>query len=128
MPDYSCPKCGRALKDLRLPAFCEGCGQQLVTAPPEKKQSRLSPAFLTVSEFLALGLALVARSNGAPLLGAFLIIILVNLAAAAVDVTWQRVLFPAARRVEQKGLVGVGKSVYERLLEPILFGKERSHK
>jgi phosphotransferase system glucose/maltose/N-acetylglucosamine-specific IIC component len=125
MPDYSCPKCGRALKDLRLPCFCEGCGQELASAPPEKRKSRFWPAFLAVFEFLALGLALLARSNGVPLLGALLIIVLVNLAGSAIYAAWHRAFVPAARRVGQKGIVGVGKSAYERILEPILFGKER---
>ncbi len=127
MPDYSCPKCGRALKDLRLPGFCEGCGEHLVPAAPETTKSHFWPAFLTIAEFLALGLALLARLNGAPFLGALLIIVLVNLAAAAIYAIWQRALLPAARQVEHKGLVGVGKSLYEKLLEPILYGKGRSN-
>ena len=127
MPDYSCPKCGRALKHPRLPGFCEGCGQQIVPASPQPRKSRFSPVFLTVAEFLALGLALLARLNGAPVLGALLIIVLVNLVAAAIYATWQRALLPAARQVEQKGVVGVTKSLYEKLLEPILYGRDRFH-
>jgi DNA-directed RNA polymerase subunit RPC12/RpoP len=126
MPDYSCPKCGRELKDLRLPGFCEECGQRLLLTSPEARKSRFSPVFLTVAEFVALGLALLARSNGAPFLGALLVIVLVNLVAAVIYITWRRALLPAAKQVEQRGLVGVSKSIYEKLLQPVLYGKGRS--
>jgi hypothetical protein len=61
-----------------------------------------------------------------PFLGALLIVVLVNLAAAAIYATWRRALLPAAKQVEQRGLVGVSKSFYEKFLEPVLYGKGKS--
>jgi phosphotransferase system glucose/maltose/N-acetylglucosamine-specific IIC component len=124
--DYSCPKCGRTLRDLRLPGFCEGCGEHLAPTPPETRNSRFWSVFLAAAEFLALGLAILARLNGAPFLGALVIILLVNLAAAAIYAIWRRAVLPAAKQVEQRGILGIGKSIYEKLLEPVLYGKGRS--
>ena|SRR6266478_782925 len=123
MPEYSCPKCGRALKGLQLPSFCEGCGQRLAPPPRTAKAPRFWPAFLTISEFLAFGLAVLARSNGVPFLGTLLIVILVNLAAAVVYAVWHRAVLPAAKEVEQHGLVGISKSFYQKILAPLLYGR-----
>lgn len=128
MPDYSCPQCGRALKELTLPGFCEGCGQHLVPIPDATKRSRFWPAFLTIAEFVALGLAVLARSNGVPFIGALFIIILVNFAAAAIYLIWQRALVPAAKTVGQQGIVGVGKSLYNRFLVPVLYGRSGANR
>jgi hypothetical protein len=128
MPEYSCPRCGRALKELQLPSFCEGCGQHLVPQSLSTTPSRFWLAFLTISEFLALGLAVLARSNGAPFLGALLIIVLVNLAAAAVYAVWHRAFVPAAKEVKERGLVGISKSFYRRVLAPLLYGRSGAGK
>ena len=94
-----------------------------ISSPPEPGKPRFGPIFLTVAEFAAFGLALVARSNGAPFVAALLIVVFVNLAAAGIYGLWRRALVPAAKQVEQRGLVGVSKSVYEKVLVPILYGK-----
>ena len=46
--ENSCPKCGRVLKNLQLPAFCEGCGQHLVASPHTVEKAgvmRIKPAW-----------------------------------------------------------------------------------
>jgi phosphotransferase system glucose/maltose/N-acetylglucosamine-specific IIC component len=126
MADYSCPKCGRALIDLQLPGYCEGCGQHLGPPPHAERTSHFWRVFLTVAEFLALGLAVVVRSNGAPFLGALLVIVFVNVVAATIYVIWQKAILPSAKGIEERGLVGISKSIYEKLLAPLLYGKERS--
>jgi len=126
MSDYSCPRCGRVLKHLQLPGFCEGCGQPLIAPATSTRGPRFWRAFLAVAEFLAFGLALVVRANGAPFLGALVVVVLVNLAAALIYVLWHRALVPTGREIEQRGLVGVSKSFYERVIAPILYGKRRS--
>jgi hypothetical protein len=59
----------------------------------------------------------------APFLGVLLIIIILNFAAAVIYVLWRRAFLPAAKGVEQHGIVGVSKAICQRFLVPILYGK-----
>jgi hypothetical protein len=124
------PRCGRVLKDLRLPAFCDGCGQPL--AVPLTASKHRWQIFLTVAEIVAIGVALLARANGLPPAGALVLLVLINILAAAIYFTWHRAVIPAwnrsvlpaARKVEDRGLVGISRSLYQRFLSPVLFGKK----
>jgi hypothetical protein len=81
---------------------------------------------LAICEILAIALALLAKANGAPVVGGLLIIVFVNLMAALVYFVWQRAIVPGAKQVEESGLVGVTRTLYGKLLRPVLYGRSKA--
>jgi hypothetical protein len=130
MADTSCPQCGLVLGHFEPPGFCCQCGFRIDAAArpaaiqgaaPSKKRNWLP---LGGAEIVGLLVFFLARINDAPFpiptvlgVGAMLLTFLVV-------VFVRKGISPAAKLARDEGAVGLGKVVYRRLLEPLLYGKK----
>jgi hypothetical protein len=113
MSDYTCPRCGRLLKDYQPPCFCQWCGTRL--GDPGLRQDALRSGrrpgnvLLAIFEVVAFILAATARKNGASLFESLLVLLVVNVVGLVVWTLWDegydRWAEESATR-EYPGLVG----------------------
>jgi hypothetical protein len=70
--------------------------------------------------------ALIAKFNGAEPIGVVVVFLVVSLIGVGVTIVWERAVKPTGARLREEGLVGVGKTVEQKVAEamkPILYGK-----
>jgi hypothetical protein len=127
--NYTCPNCGKALRQFVRSGFCEGCGQSLkvesVLSPDATRKRSLS---ITIWELVVLAVAFITKENGATLVGALVVFMLVSALGVGLIIVWVRGVKPTARTLREEGIVGLGWTVEKKIVEPILYGRRgKSH-
>lgn len=78
-------------------------------------------------EIVAILVFIAATATGLPFLGKIILVLVAVFACFLLVQIFKKGVSPAATKVREEGLVGLGKAAYEKLLKPVLYGRRGSN-